>query len=86
MAILDSITPKYYEVLNLSFRRGSDGTVTAFYNVGIRSITGDMTKILSPSSTLTEEEKQAVAAIFLRDKAQFEAATGLEEWVPPEEI
>lgn len=84
MAILDSITPKYYEPLTLGFEQ-QDGDVIARYNVAIRSVNGKRMTIVNPGSTLTLEEKAMVVAMYQRDLAQFEATTGLERWVPPEE-
>lgn len=84
MAILDKLTPKYYEVLRLGMQR-QDGEVVAIYDIAIRSISGNTMQIINQSSVLTVPEKQAVVAIFLRDKEQFETATRLEEWVEPEE-
>lgn len=83
MAILDEITPKYYQPLTLGFeRQGSD--VVAVYNVMIRNVLGNEMKIINLASVLTPEEKAMAAAIYLRDEAQLEAATGLEKWIPPE--
>ena len=83
MGILDELTPFWYEVLNLGMQR-QDGEVVAIYDIAIRNVLGQRMKIINQGSVLTEQEKAAVAAIFRRDKAQFEAATGLEEWVEPE--
>lgn len=85
MAILDELTPRWYEVLRLGMQR-QDGEVVAIYDIAIRNVLGNRMKIINRGSVLTEQEKQAVIAIFLRDKAQFEAATGLEEWVVPPEL
>lgn len=82
MAILDELTPRWYEVLRLGMQR-QDGDVIAIYDVAIRSVNGNRMGILNPSSVLTPGEKAAVVAIYLRDEAQFEAATGLEKWVEP---
>jgi len=84
MAILDSVTPTYYEVLTLSMER-RNGDVVASYHVAIRNVNGNRMTIINPGSALTPQEKAAIVAIFQRDKDQFEAATGLQEWVPPEE-
>ncbi len=83
MAILDELTPRYYEVLRLGMQR-RDGEVVAAYDVAIRNILGHRMTIINPGSVLTEQERQTVAAIFLRDVAVFEAATGLEKWIEPE--
>ena len=84
MAILDELTPKYYEVLRLGMQRGEDGEVVAMYEIFIRNVDGHRMKIINRGSTLTDQERQAVVAIFQRDVAAFEAATGLEKWVEPE--
>lgn len=83
MAILDEVTPGYYEVMRLGMQK-QDGDVVAIYDIAIRNVSGNRMAIINQSSILTEQEKAAVAAIYLRDEAQFEAATGLEKWAPPE--
>ena len=83
MAILDEITPRWYEPLTLAFER-QDGDVVAVYNVMIRNVLGHEMRIVNLGSVLTEQEKAAIIAIYQRDEAQFEAATGLEKWVEPE--
>ena len=84
MAILDELTPAYYEVLRLGMQR-QDGEVAAIYDVAIRNVFGQRMAIINRGSVLTEQERQAVIAIFQRDVAAFEAATGLEEWEEPDE-
>ena len=84
MAILDSVTPTYYKVLTLNVER-QGGEVVARYIVRIYSVNGTVMTHINANSTLTQEEKDMVIAMFQRDKTQFEAATGLQEWVPPEE-
>lgn len=84
MAILDELTPAYYEVLRLGLQR-RDGEVVAVYDVAIRNVNEHRMAIINQGSVLTEQEGQAVVAIFQRDVAAFEAATGLQEWVEPEE-
>lgn len=84
MAILDELTPKYYEVLRMGVQR-VNGDVVAIYDVAIRNVNGNQMGTLDPGSVLTPEEKAMMTAIYLRDEEQFEAATGLEKWVPPEE-
>lgn len=83
MAILDPITPVYYQVLRMGIQQ-TETDVIAMYDVAIRNATGDRLAILNPDSTLTEEERQVIRDIFVRDKQQFEAATGLPEWTPEE--
>lgn len=85
MAILDGFTAKYYEVLRLGIQRDGNGAVVAMYDIALRNVDGRRMGTLSQGSVLTQPERQAIVAIFQRDKAQFEAATGLEEWVEPEE-
>lgn len=83
MAILDELTPAYYEVLRLGMQR--DGDVVAIYDIAIRNVLGNRMAIINRGSVLTTQEKAAVVAIYQRDEAQFEAATGLKKWVPPVE-
>ncbi len=84
MAILDGFIPKYYKVLRMGIQQ-VDGDVVATYDIALRNSDGGPIGILNQGSTLTSQERQAIVAIFLRDKAQFEAATDLEEWIEPEE-
>ena len=84
MAILDELMPKYYKVLNLGMQR-QNGEVVAVYDVAIRNVLGQRMAIISQGSPLTAQEQQAVVAIFQRDVAAFETATGLEKWIEPEE-
>lgn len=74
---MDGLTPAYFEVLTLGMQR-QDRDVAANYNIAIRNILGNRMAIINRGSTLTEQEKQAVVAIFQR-MAAFEAATGLEK-------
>jgi len=76
MAILDSVTPTYYEAITLNMER-VNGDVAAKYNVAIYNAYGNVMTHISASSTLTPEEKAMVLAMYQRDIAQFEAATGL---------
>jgi len=84
MAILDSITPAYYEALSLSMER-VNGDVVASYSIAIRNVNSNRMAIINQASILTAQEKAAIVALFQRDKAQFELASGLQEWVPPSE-
>jgi len=79
MAILDEITPRWYEVTKLGMQQ-QNGDVVAIYNIAIRNVLGNRMAIINQGSVLTVQEKQAVIAIFQRDVAAFEAATGLEGW------
>jgi len=80
---MDGLTPKYYEVLNLGMQR-QDGDVVASYSIAIRNVLGNRMQIINLGSTLTEQERQAVVAIFQRDVAAFETVTGLTKWEEPE--
>ena len=82
MAILDELTPRWYEVLRLGMQR-RDGEIAAIYDVAIRNVLGRRMAIMNRGSALTEQERQAIVAIFQRDVAAFEAATGLEKWIEP---
>ena len=83
MAILDEFTPRWYEVIRLGMQK-RDGNVVAIYDIAIYNVLRQRMGIINQSSVLTEQERQAVIAIYLRDEAQFEAATGLEKWEPEE--
>lgn len=82
MAIMDELTPRWYEVLRLGMQQ-QDSEIVAIYDVAIRNVLGQRMAIINESSVLTEQERQAVIAIFQRDVAAFEAATGLEKWIEP---
>ena len=82
MAILDELTPAYYEVLRLGMQR-QNGEVVTIYDIAIYNVDNRRMAIINRGSTLTPQERQAVVAIFTRDKAAFETATGLTEYVPP---
>lgn len=77
MGILDPVTPKYYKPITLNMER-ADGDVVAVYNVAIYNVNANVMTHLPLGSTLMPEEKAVVAALYQRDIAQFEAATGLE--------
>ena len=62
-----------------------DGEVVAVYDIAIYNVDNHRMAIINRGSTLTPQERQAVVAIFIRDKAAFEMATGLTEYVPSPE-
>ena len=84
MTILDPITPAYYKVITLGMERVDDDVV-ARYHIAIYNVNGNLMTHINQGSVLTEQEKQAVRTIFQRDVEAFEAATGMEKWVEPEE-
>jgi len=84
MGLLDEFIPVYYQVRSMCHERNGGDVVTT-YNVSLRNAAGNRMGTVNPGSVLTEQERQAIAAIFIRDKAQFEAATGLTEWKESEE-
>lgn len=84
MPLLNHLTPTQYEVRRMGIQR-QDGQVVAIYDLMIRNADGDELDMMSLDSALTAQEKAAIAAIFARDQSQFETATGLTEWIPPEE-
>ena len=65
MAILDEITPKYYQVHSLGMER-QDGDVVAAYDIMIRNVLGNPMKIINLGSTLTAQEKQACHYVSLK--------------------
>ena len=78
MSAIDYLTPVYYRVLRMGIQK-EDG-VSATYDVAILNADGRQLDTLGLSSAFTPQEQAAVAAIFQRDQAQFEANTGLTEW------
>lgn len=77
MAILDSVTPTYYKMFTLDMER-VDSDVIASYNIAIYNVNGNVMTRINYDSTLTPEEKTTILAILVRDKENFETATGLE--------
>ena len=82
MAILDPITPAYYKVRRMQVRV-EGGEMYINYAVEILNADGHSLTLLHPDSAMTEAEKAAVLNRYNSDKAAFEAATGLTEWVNP---
>lgn len=78
--MLDEFIPKYYEVARLGVQIGSGGGVTAVYDIIIRNAEGKRIGSLNPTSVLTQQERAAIAAIFQRDKTEFETQSQLTEW------
>jgi len=78
MSAIDYLTPAYYKVLRMGVER--DAETVAIYDVLILNADGKPLDRLSLTASLTAQEKAGLAAIFLRDKAVFEANTGLTEW------
>lgn len=84
MSLIDGLIPAYYKVLRMEVLKTDE--VRARYGVAILNAEGGHLDRLTLEASLTQEETDDIAAIFLRDKAAFEANTGLTEWIePPEE-
>lgn len=84
MSLINYLIPTYYKIGRLGIQK--DGSqVVASYDVAIFNVDGRRLATIHPSSVLTAQEKTALLAIIQRDKNQFEANTGLTEWLPPEE-
>lgn len=76
MAMLDSLIPTNYRVSRMGIEN-VDGSISVQYDVEILNASGGRVGVLHPRSELTAGEKAAMLAIFARDRAVFEAATGL---------
>lgn len=82
MAILDPVTPTYYKVRQMQIKV-EGGEMFVGYGVEILNVHGHSLGMLYPDSAMTEAEKAAVLNRYNTDKAAFETATGLTEWVNP---
>ena len=79
MGIKENLTPVHYKVLGMEMTR-SGSQVSAKYRIVILNEDGRRLSNHHPVAVLTAQEQAAVVAIYERDKAQFEAATGWTEW------
>lgn len=79
MSIITPFIPTHYKVLRMGLQR-TDSGVVAIYDIQLLNAEGQVVGTVNPASVLTTPEKAAIATIFNRDKAMFEAATGLSEW------
>lgn len=82
MGIIADLTPVYYRLVRIGIQR-TDGDVEAIADMQILNADGEVLATRNPSTTLTTQEKQALAAFVNRELAAFEAATGLTEYVEP---
>ena len=84
MTFIDDLIPVYYELTRIGIQR-SNGDVVAIADMKILNAEGRQLITHNPQTTLTTQEKQALGAFVNRELGAFETATGLTEWIPPEE-
>ena len=87
MGVVDDIAalaPTQYEVMRLAFQQTDSGLV-AFWDVRIRNAAGRILTVVHPANQPDMSTTTALASFYNASKAAFETATGLTEWVPPEE-
>ncbi len=84
MSFIDDLIPKFYELTRIGIQR-ENGDVVAIADMRILNADGRQLITHNPQTTLTTQEKQALAGFVNRELAAFETATGLTEWIPPEE-
>lgn len=84
MSIITDLTPAYYRLTRIGIQR-TDGDVIAIADMQILNADGRQLATHNPATALTPTEKTALLGFVNRELALFEAATGLEEWMPPEE-
>ena len=84
MGLIENLTPVYFILTRVGIQR-SNGDVVAIADMQILNADGKQLATHNPSTTLTPQEKQVLAAFVNRELEAFETATGLTEWIPPEE-
>jgi len=84
MGIIADLTPVYYRLMRIGVVR-SDGDVLAIADLQILNNDSRVLCMHNPTTMLTIQEKQALAGFVEREMIAFEVATGLVEWVEPEE-
>ena len=84
MGLITNLTPVYYDLTRIGLQR-TNGDVIAIADMRILNADGKQLDTHNPSTVLTSQEKQMLAAFVNRELAAFEAATGLTEWIEPEE-
>lgn len=84
MGLIADLTPVYYTLVRIGIQR-TNGDVVAVADLRILNADGGVLCHHNPSTTLTPQEKQALGNFVNREMAAFETATGLTEWIEPEE-
>ena len=84
MGLIQDLTPVYYRLTRIGIQR-QNGDVVAVADMQILNADGKQLVTHNPSTTLTPQEKQALAAFVNRELAAFAQATGLTEWVESKE-
>ena len=84
MSIIDDLTPKHFRLVRFGVQREGGGAVLKS-DVLILNAAGDQLRVVHPTPTITAQEKQGLKAIIDRNLDAYATATGLTEWIPPEE-
>jgi len=77
-------TPTTYEPVRIALQQNDDGEIVALADFRIRNANGQVIDDDHPTVTLTEQERATFLTWFLGKLDLYEAATGLERYVPPE--
>ena len=88
MSILDDIQalmPTQYRVVRVAFQRTDTG-IRAFWDVDLHNSSGAHLGAVHPSSQPSAALRAALVAWYLDSTAAFEAATGLTEYIPLDQI
>lgn len=80
---LNALTPTQYKVLRVAFEQ-ANASVVAYWDVRIYNAAGRELATLHPTSQPDAALLAALISWYQDSKAQFESATGLTEYVPPE--
>ena len=84
MSIIDDLTPVHFKLMRFGIQR-EEGGAALKSDVLILNVNGEQLRTVHPTPTITSQEKQGLKAIIDRNLDAYATATGLTEWVPPEE-
>lgn len=84
MSIIEDLTPKHFKLMRFAIQREEGGAVL-LSDVLILNAAGEQLRTVHPTPTITPQEKQGLKGIIDRNLAAYETATGLTEWVEPED-
>ena len=77
-------TPTHYELLRIALQLDEDDNIVALADMKILNVDGLIIDNDHPTTTLTAGEETVFKTWVLGKLADYEAATGLERYVPPE--
>lgn len=84
MTIIDRLVPTTYELRELHIFQNAGGDVVVRAHMMIRNVSETIIAKDFPEVTLTAQERQLLAAFVVSKLGDYETATGLARWVPPE--